>query len=323
MTNEIIYSIENLRVEVGVGGGTIPIVDGVSLYIRQSEALGLVGESGAGKSILAMAMIGMPPQPNGRIAGGRVSFHGLDMLNRREARAVVGKRIGFIFEDSAASLDPCYTIGAQIIETIVAHEDIHKAAARERALELLSLVGIADPPSAYTAYPHQFSGGMQQRAMFAIALSCRPEFLIGDNPTSALDVTIQAQILRLINDLRKRLGLTVFWITNNFGVVAKLCDRVAVMYAGTILEIGKVRDVLRNPVHPYTRRLLASSGIPSARSGPSLAARAGAVSANGEVGCRFATQCPTVMTTCSAAPIAMSDLGAGHLTRCLLVSKAS
>jgi ABC-type dipeptide/oligopeptide/nickel transport system ATPase component len=242
-----------------------------------------------------MAMIGMPPEPNGRIAGGRVSFRGLDLLNR-EARAVVGKRIGFIFQDPAASLDPCYTIGAQITETICAHEDIHKAAARERALELLSLVGIADPPSAYTAYPHQFSGGMQQRAMFAIALSCRPEFLIGDNPTSALDVTIQAQILRLISDLRSRLGLTVFWITNNFGVVAKLCDRVAVMYAGAILEIGKVGDVLRHPSHPYTRRLLASSGMSSARSGPLPGVLPSSASASGEEGGRFATQCPTIMT---------------------------
>jgi len=299
------------------------VVDNVSLVVRKGEVLGIVGESGSGKSMLALSLLGLPPQPYGKIIGGNVTYRGIDLLNPTSARTVVGKRIGMVFENPGASLDPCYRIGDQITETIHAHEDIDKREARERAIKLLTLVGIADPVATFSSYPHQLSGGMQQRTGIAIALSGNPEMLVADNPTSALDVTIQAQIMRLIEDLRVRLGLTVVWITNNMGIVAKVCDRVAVIYAGQIVEYGRVRDVLKNPGHPYTQALLQASPrihdqqplIPLRGNPPSFTDLG--------TGCRFAARCPKVIARCREADIELRDLGAAHEARCILTGQSS
>jgi len=299
------------------------VVDNVSLVVRKGEVLGIVGESGSGKSMLALSLLGLPPQPYGKIVGGNVTYRGIDLLNPASARTVVGKRIGMVFENPGASLDPCYRIGDQITETIHAHEEIDKRGARERAIELLTLVGIADPVATFSSYPHQLSGGMQQRTGIAIALSGNPEMLVADNPTSSLDVTIQAQIMRLIEDLRVRLGLTVVWITNNMGVVAKVCDRVAVIYAGQIVEYGRVRDVLKKPGHPYTQALLQASPrihdqqplIPLRGNPPSFTDLGS--------GCRFAARCPKVVARCREADIELRALRAGHEARCILMGQSS
>lgn len=299
------------------------VVNDVSLIVRKGEVLGIVGESGSGKSMLALSLLGLPPQPYGKIVGGSVTYRGIDLLNPGSARKVIGKRIGMVFENPGASLDPCYRIGDQITETIHTHDEIDKHGARKRAIELLSLVGIADPPATFASYPHQLSGGMQQRAGIAIALSGNPELLVADNPTSALDVTIQAQFMRLVEDLRLRLGLTVVWITNNMGIVARVCDHVAVIYAGQIVEYGKVSDVLRRPSHPYTQALLQASprihdqqALVPLRGNPPRFTDLG-------TGCRFAARCPKVVARCRQTDIQLVDLGAGHEARCILVDRLS
>ena len=313
----------DLNMHLVFGNEVAKVVDNVSLVVRKGEVLGIVGESGSGKSMLALSLLGLPPQPYGKIIGGNVTYRGIDLLNPTSARTVVGKRIGMVFENPGASLDPCYRIGDQITETIHAHEEIDKRRARERAIELLTLVGIADPVATFSSYPHQLSGGMQQRTGIAIALSGNPEMLVADNPTSALDVTIQAQIMRLIEDLRVRLGLTVVWITNNMGIVAKVCDRVAVIYAGQIVEYGRVRDVLKNPGHPYTQALLQASPrihdqqpLMPLRGNPPSFTDLG-------TGCRFAARCPKVVARCREADIELRDLGAGHEARCILTGQSS
>jgi oligopeptide/dipeptide ABC transporter ATP-binding protein len=296
------------------------VVDNVSLVVRKGEVLGIVGESGSGKSMIALSLLGLPPQPYGKIVRGRVAYRGIDLLNPSAARTVIGKRIGIVFENPGASLDPCYRIGDQITETIRSHEPCGKSVARTRAIELLTLVGIADPAAVFSSYPHQLSGGMQQRAGIAIALSCNPELLIADNPTSALDVTIQAQIMRLIDDLRRRLGLTVVWITNNMGVIAKACDHVAVIYAGQIVEYGQVSQVLRSPRHPYTQALLHAS--PRIHDQQPLTPLGGNPPRFTELGtgCRFAARCPRVVAPCRTADVELRDIGARHDVRCIVAS---
>jgi oligopeptide/dipeptide ABC transporter ATP-binding protein len=311
---------QDLNMHLVFDSGVAKVVDNVSLVVRKGEVLGIVGESGSGKSMIAQSLVGLPPQPYGKIVGGRVAYRGTDLLNPRTARTVVGKRIGMVFENPGASLDPCYRIGDQITETIRAHEPSNKRVARARAIELLALVGIADPTAVFSAYPHQLSGGMQQRAGLAVALSCNPELLIADNPTSALDVTIQAQIMRLIEDLRRRLGLTVVWITNNMGVVAKACDHVAVVYAGQIVEFGQVSKVLGSPKHPYTQALLrASPRIHDQQQLTPLAGNAPSFTDLG-TGCRFAARCPRVIPRCRAVDIKLQDCGFGHEVRCIFAS---
>jgi peptide/nickel transport system ATP-binding protein len=310
----------NVNMHLAFENGIARVVDNVSLAVSKGEVLGIVGESGSGKSMIALSLVGLPPQPYGKIVHGSVAYRGIDLLNPSLARAVVGKSIGMVFENPGASLDPCYRIGDQITETIRTHDALDRRGARARAIELLTLVGIADPVGTFSSYPHQLSGGMQQRAGLAIALSGNPELLIADNPTSSLDVTIQAQIMRLIEDLRRRLGLTVVWITNNMGVVAKACDHVAVIYAGQIVEFGSVRDVLKNPRHPYTQALLQASPrihdqqplVPLGGNPPSFTDLG--------TGCRFAARCPQVIPRCRAADVELHDLGIGHEARCILAS---
>lgn len=318
-----ILQVQNLCMNIERPEHSLRLVNGISFSVYQSEALGIVGESGAGKTMLALSMIGHPPRPHGRIVGGSVLYRRTDLLNDSNARGLIGKSIGFVFENPGASLDPCYKIGAQIAETIRAHEAVSNIEARRRAVEFLGMVGIPDPQSAYDAYPHQFSGGMQQRAVIAIALSCNPEVLIADNPTSALDVTIQSQIVSLIKSLRERFGLTLVWISHNLGLVAHLCDRVGIIYAGQLVEVGPVDAVIHRPVHPYTRALVKMSKeiargrtlTPIEGTQPKVYEDIGS--------CLFAPRCPFAEQACLAGPVAMDPVSEDHSVRCILARKES
>ena len=317
-SSDPILRVEDLQMHIETPEWTLRAVNGISFDVRKGEALGIVGESGSGKTMLALSMIGHPPPPYGRIVGGRVLYRDTNLLDPAAARDVIGSRIGYVFENPGASLDPCYRIGAQIAETIRAHQAVSAAEAERRAVELLGLVGIPDPVSASDAYPHQFSGGMQQRAVIAIALSCNPEILIADSPTSALDVTIQNQIVALIERLREQFGLTLVWISHNLGVVARLCNRLAIVYAGSVMEMGRVDDVIHRPVHPYTTALVGMSK--EIARGKTLNSIPGAQPKiyHEITSCLFATRCPRVEQRCREMPIPMERLGAAHDVRCVL-----
>ena len=317
-THEALLRVDGLSMSIEQPGRTLHVVNQVSFAVDAGEALGIVGESGAGKTMLALSLIGHPPKPFGRIVGGTVRYRTLDLLDPRQARLAIGKSIGFVFENPGSSLDPCYRIGTQIAETILAHETVQPKEARRRAVELLGLVGIPDPQSAYDAYPHQFSGGMQQRAVIAIALSCNPEILIADNPTSALDVTIQSQIVSLIEDLRRRLGLALVWISHNLGLVARLCDRVTIIYAGQLVEAGPVREVIHRPVHPYSRALVGmSKEIARGNRLEPIQGTQPAVDRNID-SCLFAPRCAFAEPACRAAAVAMEPVSNAHGVRCVL-----
>lgn len=312
-----LLKVENLTTDLVLRDRTRRVLNDVSFGVRRGEALAIVGESGAGKTMLALSMLGLPPLPYGRIVTGTVSYRGTNLLTSPAADKIIGRSIGVVFENPAASLDPCYRIGAQIAETIVAHESVQPDEARRRAIELLGLVGLPDPSSAFDAYPHQFSGGMQQRAVIAIALACNPELLIADNPTSSLDVTIQAQIIQLIRNLRAKFGLTLVWITHNLGLVAKLCDHMAVMYAGQIIEAGPVRDIINEPYHPYTRALMNISKATG--KGSRLAALPGTSPyvTPAMVGCLFAPRCVHAEARCQSDKILIERVAAAHEMRCV------
>lgn len=256
---EPLLSVENLRIEFPTRRGTLVAVDDVSFHIDPGEVLGVVGESGAGKSLTGAAIIGLL-EPPGRIAGGRVVLEGqrIDQLPYDEMRRIRGQRIGAIFQDPLTSLNPLYTIGRQLIETIQTHTDMSTDQARQRAIELLTEVGIPAPEKRIDGYPHQFSGGMRQRVVIALALCANPRLIIADEPTTALDVSIQAQILALLKRLCRDHGTAVLLVTHDMGVIAETADRVAVMYAGRLAEIGSVRDVVKHPKHPYTVGLMGS-----------------------------------------------------------------
>ncbi len=256
---DALLSVENLRIEFPTRRGTLVAVDDVSFHIDPGEVLGVVGESGAGKSLTGAAIIGLL-EPPGRIAGGQVVLEGqrIDDLPYDEMRRIRGQRIGAIFQDPLTSLNPLYTIGRQLIETIQTHTDLSANQARERAIELLTEVGIPAPEQRIDGYPHQFSGGMRQRVVIALALCVNPRLIIADEPTTALDVSIQAQILALLKRLCRDHGTAVLLVTHDMGVIAETADRVAVMYAGRLAEIGSVRDVVKHPKHPYTIGLMGS-----------------------------------------------------------------
>ena len=255
-----ILSVENLELDFEVAGGMLRAIDGVSFSVNAGEALAIVGESGSGKSVTSLVIMGLLAQPPAQIRNGRIVYNGEDLLaaSRKRRRSISGNEISMIYQDSLAALNPSLTIGQQIMQVVQYHKRISKQAARERAVELLTLVGISDPESRLSDYPHQFSGGQRQRALIALALSCDPKILIADEPTTALDVTIQAQILELVLKLRRQLGMAVIWVTHDLGVVAGLVDKVAVMYAGRIVEEAPVRELFASPRHPYTVGLLKS-----------------------------------------------------------------
>ena len=255
-----ILRIEDLKTYFFTHEGTVKAVDGVNLKIKKGETLGLVGESGCGKSVTALSIMRLIPSPPGKIVSGKIHFEGKNLLdlNEKEMRKIRGRKISMIFQEPMTSLDPMFTIGHEIIEVLKLHQGLKKDEARKKAIESLKLVGIPDPEKRINEYPHELSGGMKQRAMIAMALSCNPALLIADEPTTALDVTIQAQILRLIDSLKKKLGTSVLIITHDLGVIAETCENVAVMYAGHIVEQTDVKTLFRKPLHPYTKGLIKS-----------------------------------------------------------------
>jgi peptide/nickel transport system ATP-binding protein len=296
-----VLSVRNLKVEFPTRRGTLTAINDVSFDIGPGEVLGVVGESGAGKSITGTAVIGLI-EPPGRIAGGEVLLRGarIDNLPPEAMRKVRGKRIGMVFQDPLTSLNPLYRIGDQLTETITTHSTLSNAQAREKALSLLNEVGIPAPEMRIDAYPHQFSGGMRQRVVLALALAAEPELVIADEPTTALDVSVQAQIIALLKRLCRQHGAAVMLITHDMGVIAETADRVAVMYAGRIAEIGPVRDVIKAPLHPYTKGLMGS--IPSLTGEsdrlvqiPGSMPRLTAI----PPGCAFHPRCPRAFVPCN------------------------
>ena len=297
-----LLSIDGLTVEFPSAKGALRAVDDVSLHVNRGETLGLVGESGSGKSMTALAVIGLVPPP-GRIAGGSVRFNGADLtgMRERDLRRIRGAGVGFVFQEPMTALNPVFTIGSQLIETLAAHDIASGKAAERKAAELLDAVRLPDPERRLRDYPHQLSGGQRQRALIAMALACDPALLIADEPTTALDVTVQAEILDLLREMKSRLGLALLLITHDLGVVAETADRVAVMYAGRIVEQSPVAELFSDPLHPYTRGLLGS--MPGREQGRQLRAIPGVVPPLGNLppGCTFAPRCPDRFEPCDKA----------------------
>ncbi len=260
MTDDAILQVKDLKAYFKLDEGLLKAVDGVSFELKKGQTLGIVGESGSGKSVTNLAIMKLIPTPPGRIAGGEVLFNGKDIfkMSDDQIRQIRGNKISMIFQDPMTCLNPFLRISTQMIETIVLHQKLDKKAAKAKAIEMLKLAGIPAPEKRIDQYPHQFSGGMRQRVMIAMALSCEPEILIADEPTTALDVTIQAQILELIHELSARLGTAVILITHSLGVVAGMCDSICVMYAGRIVERGNADEIFSDPRHPYTQGLIKS-----------------------------------------------------------------
>ena len=313
-----LLEVDALRVDFETLSGTVRAVDGVSWRLAAGGTLGLVGESGCGKSVTALSILRLLAVPPARI-GGAVRFRGDDLLQRseREMRKIRGDRISMIFQEPMTSLNPVLTIGRQIAETIVLHQKVGMREALERAVESLRLVQIAEPERRVGEYPHQLSGGMRQRVMIALALACNPEVLIADEPTTALDVTIQAQILDLLRGLQQRLGMGVVLITHDLGVVAECCDRVVVMYAGRKVEEASALELFHRPLHPYTRALMASMPSMNATAAR-LVEIPGMVPAPQDLGrgCAFAPRCAHATAQCRAETPPLDDHGNGHSVAC-------
>ena len=314
-----VLNVDGLKTHFNTQDGTVHAVNGVSFELREGELLGVVGESGSGKSVTMMSLLRLIPMPPGEIVAGDATFeqNNLLELDPDQLREVRGGQIGFIFQDPMTSLNPVLTIGRQLTEPILLHTDLDKKQAKDRATELLDMVGIPDAGSRLKSYPHELSGGMRQRVMIAIALAASPQIIIADEPTTALDVTIQAQIISIVKDLRERLGTAVIWITHDLGVVAGLADRVLVMYGGRVVEEAPVRDLYAKPLHPYTEGLLASlprldergqqlESIPGQP--PSLYAE--------PTSCSFAPRCPYVFDRCTREVPELVEVHPEHKTAC-------
>jgi oligopeptide/dipeptide ABC transporter ATP-binding protein len=314
-----LLSVEHLTTVFDLPAGPAPAVHDVSFELRAGETLGLVGESGSGKSVTALSILRLV-QPPGRIASGAIRFDGRNLLDLPEAqmRDVRGAQIGLVFQEPMTALNPVFTIGDQIAEALLVHRRATRREAKELAIELLEAVRLPDPASRVSDYPHQLSGGMRQRVLIAMAIACKPALLIADEPTTALDVTIQAQVLELLREMKTTLNLALLLITHDLGVVAETADRVAVMYAGRIVEHGPVHAIFREPKHPYTRGLLAS--IPGTGHGRRLQAIEGSVPVLGAfpAGCSFHPRCPQRFEPCDKAVPADYPVGAGHGARCFL-----
>ncbi|WP_106496713.1 ABC transporter ATP-binding protein [Lentibacillus sp. Marseille-P4043] len=324
-TESPLLNVRNLHTHFFTKSGVVKAVDGVDFDIKPGETLGIVGESGSGKSITAMSILGLVPSPPGKIVDGEIHFKGENLLHKTEKqmRKIRGKEIAMVFQDPMTSLNPVFTVEKQMVETILAHENFSKKQARERAIELLDLVGIPDPKKRLKNYPHEFSGGMRQRVMIAIALSCNPSLLIADEPTTALDVTIQAQILELFKKMQQELDMAIIMITHDLGVVAEVCDRVMVMYAGKPVEFTETKKLFDYGKHPYTlglmnsipkittekQKLEAIDGLP-----PDLRAL--------PKGCSFAPRCKHVMESCLSTDPDLKSVDDDHFVRCLLYEDA-
>jgi oligopeptide/dipeptide ABC transporter ATP-binding protein len=323
MADVALLKVDNLTTVFDTRDGAVPAVNDISFEIHFGETLGLVGESGSGKSVTALSILRLVQTP-GRIAGGRIVFKGRDLLTLDETamRAVRGADISLIFQEPMTALNPVFTVGDQIAETLLVHRRASRREAKAQAVELMKAVRIPDPGSRVKDYPHQLSGGMRQRVMIAIALACRPSLVIADEPTTALDVTIQAEILDLLRDMKTAFNLSLLLITHDLGVVAETADRVAVMYAGRIVETGPVRAIFRNPQHPYTRGLLAS--IPGGVRGHRLHAIEGSVPLLGALppGCAFNPRCPDRFEPCTTEPPPDYVVGPGQMAKCYLHDRA-
>ncbi|MDZ4713739.1 MAG: ABC transporter ATP-binding protein [bacterium] len=319
-----LLEVKNLKTYFYTDDGVAKAVDDVSFDLDKGETLGLVGESGCGKSVSALSIMRLIASPPGKIVGGEILFKGTNILNKteKEMQSIRGNDIGMIFQEPMTSLNPVFTCGNQIEEAVILHQKLSKSQAKEKAIEMLKLVGIPAPEQRYNEYPHQLSGGMRQRIMIAMALSCNPEILIADEPTTALDVTVQAQILELINKLQKDLGMGVIMITHDLGVIAEVSTRVAVMYAAKVAEYGTVDQIFYNPKHPYTIGLLNSI--------PKLSQKKGRlVTIEGNVppptnypkGCHFCTRCPFVLEKCWTEEPPVVQVEPGHTAACWRVNE--
>ncbi|WP_049903929.1 ABC transporter ATP-binding protein [Halococcus agarilyticus] len=321
-----LLEVEDLRTYFYTEGGIVQAVDGVDFHVEAGETLGLVGESGAGKSVTVRSLLDLV-EPPGMVVDGTVRFDGRDLLSASESdlrEEVRGSQISFVFQDPMSALNPVYSVGDQIAEIVEYHTDRTEAEAHDRAIELLDDVGIPDAAQRVDQYPHEFSGGMRQRVLIAMALSCNPKLIIADEPTTALDVTIQAQILDLFDEIQEEYDTAIVYVTHDIGVVREVCDRVAVMYLGEVVESGHYDELYRNPRHPYTQMLLRSvitpdtdmanldpieGTMPSATDPPS--------------GCRFRTRCPVAFEDCSRIEPPRYDVGPGHDAACLLYDERS
>jgi len=315
-----ILDVVGLKTVFKTRGGEVHAVNSVSFDVAPGELLGVVGESGSGKSVTMMSLIGLLPTPPAEIRDGNITFEGRDVraMSEDELRRLRGGEIGFVFQDPMTSLNPVFTVGYQLIEPLREHLGLSKREAKARAAELLALVGIPDAEARLRDYPHQFSGGMRQRVMIAIALACDPKLLIADEPTTALDVTIQAQILELVKELRQKLGMSIIWITHDLGVVAGIADRVIVMYGGQIVEHAPVEELFASPKHPYTRALLETlpdmEGQRSERL-RSIEGQPPALDAH-PTSCPFADRCGHVHDRCRAENPAIREVAIGHDVAC-------
>lgn len=318
---EPLLDIRDLHVRFPASTGEVRALDGVSIGLLAGETLGLVGESGSGKTMTALSILRLVPSP-GQIVAGEIRFAGQNLLLRAESRMreIRGNEIAMVFQEPMTSLNPVHTIGRQIAEAIRIHERLGRQAARERATRMLELVEIPDPARRYREYPHQLSGGMRQRVMIAIALSCKPRLLIADEPTTALDVTIQAEILDLLADLQRRLGMALLLVTHDLGVVAERANRIAIMYAGRIVEQGPVSGIFREALHPYTRGLLRSVPRTSGQPRHRLEMIPGSVPDLARLprGCRFRDRCEVAVAACAESEPALEEIQPGHYAACLL-----
>lgn len=318
--NDVLLDVRDLETHFYGEESVTRALGGISFQVRRGETLGVVGESGCGKSVTALSILRLLPKLTAKTVGGEVRFHGRDILklSEREMRQIRGNRIAMVFQEPMTSLNPVYNVGCQIAETVQLHTKASRSDAMAKAQEMLRLVRIADPERRVNNYPHEMSGGMRQRAMIAMALACSPELLIADEPTTALDVTIQAQILRLIIDLKERMGTAVMFITHDLGVVAETCQRVIVMYAGRIVEQATVTDLFAHPAHPYTQGLMRS--VPDRQRGRQrrLPEIPGIVPSLREpiVGCSFAPRCPFAIDICREKTPTLRDVGLEHAAAC-------
>ncbi|ETI67105.1 ABC transporter ATP-binding protein [Neobacillus vireti] len=318
---EKVLQVNDLHVSFSTYGGEVKAVRGVSFDLHKGETLAIVGESGCGKSVTSQSIMRLIPEPPGKISGGEIIFKNIDLIKLKEPelQKIRGANISMIFQDPMTALNPTITIGEQIMEGIIQHEKLSRAQAKRVAVEMLTLVGIPNPELRLKQYPHQFSGGMRQRIVIAMALVCRPDVLIADEPTTALDVTIQAQILELFRDIQKKTGVSIILITHDLGVVAQVADRIAVMYAGRIVELGTRREIFYQPQHPYTKGLLQSVPrldaekaelVPIPGTPPDLFSP--------PVGCAFAARCPYAMEVCERVYPIETHISQQHQVDCWL-----
>lgn len=323
--SEYLVNIEDERLSFFTPAGEVKALNGVTIHVKEGEVLGIVGESGSGKSVTAYSLMGLTAYP-GKLIGGDLHFNGhhINEMTEKQMRKIRGNEVSIIFQDPMTSLNPVYTIGNQIREVILLHTNKTKKEAQERAKELLTLVGINEPEKRLKQYPHELSGGMRQRVMIAIALACEPKLLIADEPTTALDVTIQAQILELMMELKEKLGMAIIMITHDLGIVASTCERIAVMYAGHIVEYGTTEDIFYNPKHEYTKGLIRSIPRMDAKEHERLVPIEGTPvdMLNPPKGCPFASRCDQCMKICLDRMPPVTQFDDIHYTQCWLNQKA-